>query len=403
MVDTTFLEHPVSDTALNYTFLDLDAAYRLACKEGSKEVFLARMNLVGFHEAGKTSLAKRLMGKDFDANVKSTDGISLHYIKSTFQRNNLTGKQWNEADIRADELNKEVIEKMKQLGDTSEVQESNENRSEESENVQAINSYLKPFQKIFQRLRNYFSKKKAEDVATPGVPEFSMSDRFKELASANFDIQSNTTSEDNVPYTLRLWDLGGQNDFLTTHHLFLDVDATTVIVMDITKDFKEKFKHPDKDLKLKQSNPSSPEEIMHYWLNSFYTEAKEMERKTNTGILLNIFVVLTHIDDFAKNERQEKINMYKNQIMKSLTETKYAYFLTEEKIFAVYNKAGKEESFQSLREQLFKSFRHQQSWNQTMPVKWLRLQAEILEKKEKATKFMHIDHLEEMGRKCWHG
>ena len=56
---------------VQHVFVDLGEAYNKACKEGSKEVFLARMNLVGFHEAGKTSLAKRLMGKNFDANVKS--------------------------------------------------------------------------------------------------------------------------------------------------------------------------------------------------------------------------------------------------------------------------------------------------------------------------------------------
>ena len=74
-----------------FVHTDLEAAYRRACAEGSKEVFLARMNLVGFHEAGKTSLAKRLMGKDFDADVESTEGIALHYITSTFQRNKLAG------------------------------------------------------------------------------------------------------------------------------------------------------------------------------------------------------------------------------------------------------------------------------------------------------------------------
>ena len=140
------------------------------------------------------------------------------------------------------------------------------------------------------------------------VAPLSMSSRFKELTLKNLDKPAKMASNDNEPFTLRLWDLGGQNDFLTTHHLFLDVEATTVIVMDVTKEFNRKFEHPDKDLKLKQNNPSSPKDIMHYWLNSFYAEAKKKERKTSKGISLNILVVLTHIDYYHSEIRKTRKN-----------------------------------------------------------------------------------------------
>ena len=76
-------------------------------------MFLARMNLVGFHEAGKTSLAKRLMRKDFDAGEKSTEGIALHYIQSKFNRAKLVGKHWREANITTNDLYEEFIEEIK--------------------------------------------------------------------------------------------------------------------------------------------------------------------------------------------------------------------------------------------------------------------------------------------------
>ena len=374
-------------------FLDLDGAYQKACQEGSKKVFLARMNLVGFHEAGKTSLAKRLMGKNFDADVKSTEGIALHYIKSTCKRNKLTGKQWIEVDIKADDLNKEVIENMKRFVDSSEEQQPDEtnNRSNDKENVKVTN--------CFQRVFNCCSQKKAHDVVKPEVPVFHMSAHFKELALTNFETLSDTELEDNVPFTLRLWDLGGQNDFLTTHHLFLDVEATTVIVMDITKDFSERFQSTNKDLQLKRSNPSSPEEVMHYWLNSFFVEANEKEKKTSKAVGLKIFIVLTHIDNFdTEIEKQEQINRYKEQIMNSLRKKSYACLITEDKIFAVDNKTGKDESFHCLKEHLLNSFSQQESWNKTMPVKWLRLQADIFEKKEEGKNYMSSSSLEELGR-----
>ena len=77
------------------------------------------MNLVGFHEAGKTSLAKRLMGKHFDVNVKSTEGVSMHYIKSNFQRSSAVTEEWNESEQDASELNKLFVDEMRKHLPTS--------------------------------------------------------------------------------------------------------------------------------------------------------------------------------------------------------------------------------------------------------------------------------------------
>ena len=41
----------------------LDKAYAEACTEGTKKVYNARMILAGSSEAGKTSLANKLLGK----------------------------------------------------------------------------------------------------------------------------------------------------------------------------------------------------------------------------------------------------------------------------------------------------------------------------------------------------
>ena len=67
---------------LLYTVEELDAAYKLTCKEDTVEVFNACINLVGHHKAGMTSLAIRLMGKDFREDVHSTDGPFCHTSSS---------------------------------------------------------------------------------------------------------------------------------------------------------------------------------------------------------------------------------------------------------------------------------------------------------------------------------
>ena len=72
--------------------------------EGTQEVFLARMNFVGHREAGKTSLATRLTGKEFEEDTQSTEGVAIHHIKSTINKFNLKGAEWKEDRLDPDQL-----------------------------------------------------------------------------------------------------------------------------------------------------------------------------------------------------------------------------------------------------------------------------------------------------------
>ena len=75
--------------------------------EGTQEVFLARMNFVGHREAGKTSLATRLMGKEFQEDTQSTEGVAIHHIKSTISKSDLQGSAWEKKSLDPDELFKD--------------------------------------------------------------------------------------------------------------------------------------------------------------------------------------------------------------------------------------------------------------------------------------------------------
>ena len=37
-------------------------------------------------------------------------------------------------------------------------------------------------------------------------------------------------SDEKIPFSISLWDLGGRDEFISTHHLFLDAEATILIV-----------------------------------------------------------------------------------------------------------------------------------------------------------------------------
>ena len=79
---------------------ELDKAYEIACREGTKRVVNARMALAGYHGAGKTSVATRLMGKKLDVEKsQSTEGIAMHRIKSK-----LIGGKWETTKLSTADL-----------------------------------------------------------------------------------------------------------------------------------------------------------------------------------------------------------------------------------------------------------------------------------------------------------
>ena len=86
----------------------LDKAYTEACsKENTKKVYNARMILAGYSEAGKTSLATKLLGSEINVDErKSTEGIALHRIESTFnnEKGQEKGGRWVEKSLNTSDL-----------------------------------------------------------------------------------------------------------------------------------------------------------------------------------------------------------------------------------------------------------------------------------------------------------
>ena len=410
---------------INHLFfsLDLEAAYKRACEEGSKEVFLARMNLVGFHEAGKTSLSKRLMGKDFDANVKSTEGVSIHYIRSTFNETD-----WKETEQDANELNNLVVDQMrKHLNKSSSTEKETEesprdipkegsqsqtfrtvaehSRDTDFQNLKRENignrakistmntdqetgEFFETTQKIepevFPQLEE--SGKISTEIGQTETQKIQMDRNFNEYAFTQLYSHAEEDKFEKIPFTIRLWDLGGQNDFINTHHLFLDIGATTLIVMDITKKLHSTF-----DGEIKYGNPTTPAEVLCYWLNSFHVQSVGSTTRPNVAM------VLTHTDILEPTERDWIIQNYKAEIMKIVESKPYSDLITEENIYAVDNRSSSDDLFINLKKQLLQNLTQQESWGKKIPTKWLKLEADILESKNREFKWIHLDHVKTMA------
>ena len=364
-----------------YYFVDseaeLDRAYIEACREGTKKVFNARMILAGYSEAGKTSLATKLLGGKINVKKKkSTEGIVLHRIESTFnnKEEQKKGGKWTEKSINTSDLRsifshavwtraeKMAIEESSGKPNTDRKRKSMENKKHHSEakrqKTDPLDLYVQP---ISVEIRNELIENK-DTIVEPEL-------------------------EEETPFTLSVWDLGGQDEFISTHHLFLNTEATILIVMDITKGLHQLV---GGNSELRYLN--SPAEVLHYWLNLFHSDAAKQKRTPN------IAIVLTHTDKIKEKNPKEYIEDYKHKIMQIIEGKPYAKYIDMAKIHSVSNATGNDSEFQELRDKLLQNLIDQGSWGYDMPVRWLKLKYDIIRKADKrGVKYLYLSEVWELG------
>ena len=186
-------------------------------------------------------------------------------------------------------------------------------------------------------------------------------------------------SEENTPFSISLWDLGGQDEFISTHHLFLDTEATLLIVMDITK---ELYQLIGSNFQFGYLN--SAVDVLHYWLNFFHSTFEE--RKGSKQMEPNIALVLTHKDQLSAENREKNIQDYKTQILEAVENEPYAKYVARDKIYVVDNSEETEKNFGRLRNDLLQHLEKQKSWGKSIPLPWLSLKADIIEEATKRKK-----------------
>ena len=94
-------------------------------------------------------------------------------------------------------------------------------------------------------------------------------------------------SDERIPYSVNIWDHGGQNEFIITNQLFLNVEAFILMVMDISLDINIPLKQ-SLDAKGKFGIPKTPAQILCYWLNACTCSRNgEKLQKPNIALVLD--------------------------------------------------------------------------------------------------------------------
>ena len=370
-----------------YTEAILDKAYRAACADGSIESNRARVSFIGHKEAGKTSLERRLLGKPFKKDQQSTEGIATHLIKSELYSGGRKTKIWTETYDNTEEVEKRFLKAV-----SSEVQHVLESGKKTSSAIELSTSkqHTTPITSTFDpgtivhqpsipNKKQQDTKPHTQDI-TPSVSEFTpVSSLDPDLAKQRLEMTTKgisksgrrklqnlmksgeTKAREKSSYWLRLWDFGGQTEFYATHHLFLDAESVNIIVMDITKDFKKPLQtNAEEDIST-MGIPSTPEEFLHYWLNSIHTSAAEKHVQPSVAL------VLTHKDMIQSDDPTEYTEDYIQNIFTSLHTKPYATYVSREEIHVVDNTNKKKSDYNNIRQKIFKKIVTQRSWGMKRP------------------------------------
>ena len=315
----------------------MEDAYKEACARGYARNHRAKILVLGPKDSGKTSFINRLLGKEFMENFSSTNGIHVRLVKSQFNKRIVHTESWAETTISQDDI-------------------------------------LENFYGSVWSMVNAPSKGNIPNEAvTERSPIKTMDQHTRDKLLSHRKV---SPQEDNIPYHIQLWDTSGHDEYIATNNFFLDAESTTLIVMDITKTILSSLTGN----KLK-GIPNTPEEFLHYWLSSIQNKA--LEKNIDPSVAL----VLTHKDQVGT----EYIDSYIRTVLDVIADKPYSTYITKENIFVIDNKTGSGPDFGHIRSQVFQMVSLQSHWGKKKPVRWLKLETDMLQiAKEAEAKYIEL-------------
>ncbi len=377
------------------------AAYKEALKDGKARSYRARMNIIGHSGAGKTTLTRKLLGKSFTTKHNSTDGIETHLIKMDLQ-SGAVAKVWRKCAVNPDDIlsdfNNEVATITCKIPPQSLAKDTVPNK----ERRQEIPSGKAQTQKKGNDTTRISEKKQqTEDDSLPVMVDPVTMESFLKLQAKSKKYTPRRVGK------IRLWDFGGQTEFYTTHHLFLDGDALNTIVLDISKDLKVRLRKSNEGKDLTVGIPNTQEDFLSYWLNTIQAKAAQQQ------ILPEIIVVLTHKDLMPQKDKKKYEEDYITEVLKIVRKHGLSKLVPRERVYVLDNKSGSEKEFAQLRRQIMEIVEVQtvrvegrkvKLWGLERPARWLRLEADLVDivdkKTQKVAKHVTRQQVKQLASPC---
>ena len=370
-------------------------AYRKACSEGEVPMYRAHVALLGDSYDVKNKFIEALLGESrfyHFAQPHELKGVQIDQFKSKFNKDNQETKRWKESLSSSSSLKTEfrnaVLSHIRSLQHDSQAKEEMEIPQKyhiSSSNSMAKKSFVTRFelnktkkQRVRQNITYNLeaSKKELED-------ELQKPDN-ETLFFLRKNAQIEEVPENNIPYSINLWDFDSQDKFSAMNHSFLKAEALICYAMDIRLDLFSPLRRSWGGKKI-NINPKPQAELLKYWFNSVHIQAKKQNIKPNIVLLLT--------GSIRRKEQSKYTESYIKTIIDLVEGKPYASYISEENIILVDNHL---KSFANIRGKVFDMIVRQPNWGAKRPIRWLHLEAELLRRtKYEDKRYLHRYEIED--------
>ncbi|KAL4234304.1 hypothetical protein ACF0H5_005955 [Mactra antiquata] len=384
--------------------------YSTLLENGSVRTYNVRLMFVGLFGAGKTSTARRIMGKEID-DVTSTDGIDVYIGKCKVE---LTTGEWETLD------DSKKVKPYKQLSGAI----RNPSRSHHNEDMEMSDE---SFPRHTPKRRKHAGRSESMSTTTSGEMSW-------EKVPSDFSIEESHPMETvdpvdnasvkeepnwvNMPETWRtaqrviedlkttrsekdkssecaqvsLWDFAGQYVYYATHQLFFSPRCIYLLVLNLEKDLNEIVK--DWYMDLTGIDSIEAQGGVHFWLSSIYTYAK-----CNRGFgVPPIILVGTHKDKISgdETEKNRKARKYFNNIRDIFYDTPIANHITEDDI--ILDNSLEDPSIDALKETIMDVAKKSFYWGEEVPARWIELQQALDDRRNDGSNFITLKDLKKINQ-----
>ncbi|CAC5402516.1 unnamed protein product [Mytilus coruscus] len=406
---------------------DAVMAYEEACTSGTKVIYRSRLMLVGQDRVGKTSLKKSLIGLEHNVNEEATDGIDLSFScsfnlsqrsewQSAISGNNNNQEQCNrdqsesigEYDSIEEEYNYGLAENIiKEMA----KQKTNVRAKVSSRDSLRILSLGRKNDKEKQNIKNTPSSNTDHPILNETIND--VPERVIELLQDMLEQQEACLPSGKIPknskdskvgtpeepvtkkeavqkVTLNIWDFAGQSAYYTAHQVFLTFRAVYIIVFNLCLDLND------------GDNEMSTLDYMDYWLKTIHAQISDNTRSQvdNTRLSPPVFIVGTHRNSLASDQEIQEMMVEEKftVIQEFLVDKPYTEHIITPFI-AVENNldTGVDDQIDFLKQKIQEVAGEESYMGETVPLKWLKFEQEVLKLVEQGTSYASFDQVMEVA------
>ncbi|XP_033120916.1 uncharacterized protein LOC117120025, partial [Anneissia japonica] len=356
-------------------------AFEYEMQNGEISVVNARFMFLGKEGVGKTSCVNHILGKAFNENEQSTDGIVTTTVFQTFGED---CSEWETTNVDVCELTKQIKEGAIAENIAKKLKQPESKQSTSSNSASSLTGKVEEATTVMtlnergnsQEPQGDGSLSTHQSTRSHNTFEKTLPDRLHKMVVNRLADQG--TSNVGPSEVTSIWDYAGQLKYYITHRIYLTGGASYGVVFSLLDDLNDLIK--TRDLHKGELSMTNLQMIL-FWMRSIFEHAvlPNMEKKT---IFFNaeissppISLIATHKDQLSKSEAETRINTMFHTIFDAIKGTAYETHV-DRTIYAVDNTAKMDEGIETLKKNVGG---YMKAMARTVPTSWVDFQSKVQE------------------------